>query len=67
MKDTLRLLLFHLRRLPHAVTIAYPFGSSRGLRTCIKPRKQEPRLELPAAGGAGLHATDMFIARQSPP
>jgi hypothetical protein len=25
----------------HAVTIAYPFGSSRGLRTCIQPCKQE--------------------------
>jgi hypothetical protein len=37
MKDTLRLLLFHLRMLPYAVTIAYPFGSSRGLRTCIQP------------------------------
>jgi hypothetical protein len=31
MKDTLRLLLFHLRMLPYAVTIAYPFGNSRGL------------------------------------
>jgi hypothetical protein len=31
MKDTLRLLSFHLRMLPYAVTFAYPFGSSRGL------------------------------------
>jgi hypothetical protein len=31
MKNTLRLLPFHLRMLPHAVTIAYPFRSSRGL------------------------------------
>jgi hypothetical protein len=39
MKDTLKLLLFHLRMLLYAVTIAYPFGSSRGLRTCIQPCK----------------------------
>jgi hypothetical protein len=47
MKDTLRLLSFHLRMLPCAVTIAYPFGSSRGLRTCIQHCKQE-WAELPA-------------------
>jgi hypothetical protein len=41
MKDTLRLLSFHLHMLPYAVTIAYPFGSSRGLRRCIQPCKQE--------------------------
>jgi hypothetical protein len=35
MKGTLGLLPFHLRMLP------YPFGSSRGLRTCIQPCKQE--------------------------
>jgi hypothetical protein len=40
MKDTLRLLSFHLCMLPYAVTIAYPFGSSRGLRTCIQPCKK---------------------------
>jgi hypothetical protein len=39
MKDTLRLLSFHLRMLPCAVTIAYPFGGSRGLRACIQPCK----------------------------
>jgi hypothetical protein len=30
MKDTLRLLSFHLRMLPYAVTIAYPFGRNVG-------------------------------------
>jgi hypothetical protein len=48
MKDTLRLLLLHLRMLPHAVTIAYLFGGSRGLLTCIQP------LGVQYQGGGGL-------------
>jgi hypothetical protein len=51
MKDILRLLSFHLRMLPCAVTIAYPFGGSRGLRTCIKPCKQER-----ARAATGMHS-----------
>jgi hypothetical protein len=35
-KDYERLLSFHLRMLPYAVTIVYLFGRSRGLRTCIQ-------------------------------
>jgi hypothetical protein len=50
MKDTLRLLPFHLRMLPCAVTIAYPFGRSTGLRTCIRPCKQEPQLDTADKG-----------------
>jgi hypothetical protein len=40
-KDTVRLLPFHLRMLPCAVTIAHPFGSSTGTYTFIQPFKQE--------------------------
>jgi hypothetical protein len=45
MKDTLRLLPFHLRMLPCVVTIPYQFGSSRGLPTCTQPCKQGLQLE----------------------
>jgi hypothetical protein len=38
MNDTVRLLSFHLRMLPCAVTIAYPFGSTGTLEK-YKSRK----------------------------
>jgi hypothetical protein len=52
-KDTLRLLPFHLRMLPCAVTIVYSFGSSRGLCTCINLVNKswtEPQLECTYKG-----------------
>jgi hypothetical protein len=43
---------------PCAVTIAYPFGSSRGLRTCIQACKQ-PLVDWIIATGVGLVGHEM--------